>query len=848
MNIKEMNDFDWTSDIKAGETLGNIKQNNFRGYNVGDKITVTGGIYIEDYDGDRDGWIWLSNEPFMINDIIPNLGRFVLLALNEKLINNPENKHFLLNDWNELYIGDYHQDNDLLISRYIENLKEDNDFDWINDIDDSKPQKGTAWAITGIKNETDSIQCQKFLFNLGFGWVNDAKEIIYTPAKQFGSIFRGDIKHKLFGLSSKQGIDSTIEIAKGESRQDKLYHFEWVNGETKLKDIIYLTDNINESNDFDWVEDVKYTLGQLVDLGDLSVGDKLILRGNVFNNKTHQRTYVDNFEVEIVSKSKYREGLDGYGMSFSPERGDVVDAMGGVINTEDISFLKQDRDLEVVQHIKSNDRLNEDNDFGWAGNVSSEPDFDIWEKVTNIIDNEVSQGPNYDSWVGSNSYNELDNILSRYEIDIDDMGDFFTFPPKNKNGVEINHYQIQEILDDLLFNGYDDPNDDYMLESYNPFDFGWAGGEVHLKPEYVIGRRICYRKQKNNISSYNLFKYNRYELKLNDVREVDCWVIDHIDGDNVVIEMEDTGEDMDFRYDRVEQLLNLGVWAIMNDDGSIENDFVNPNIKESIKYINNVVKELSILSEDGKTEPDMEWDLSDNIKKDLDRSKKWVKTGEDVKEYVKVLMDKIKSLPKATKKKIIGYALLGMVSVNTINNYISDVEKEKPTDTEIIRSNIKKPAIRKPSYELKQFIKSEEKLRLTAYEIGDDMVTIGYGHAEPTTKTKMIPGKTKITKEKAEKLFEKDIEEASNGLNRILDSWVDQGIDVEITQGMYDAMTSMIFNMGIGNFRMSDFIQMVKRGNYQQAQDTIKTTNVTYPGHKPRREKESEMFGGYYNI
>jgi len=128
------------------------------------------------------------------------------------------------------------------------------------------------------------------------------------------------------------------------------------------------------------------------------------------------------------------------------------------------------------------------------------------------------------------------------------------------------------------------------------------------------------------------------------------------------------------------------------------------------------------------------------------------------------------------------------------------------------------------------------------------MVTIGYGHAEPTTKTKMIPGKTTITKEKAEKLFEKDIEEASNGLNRILDSWVDQGIDVEITQGMYDAMTSMIFNMGIGNFRMSDFIQMVKRGEYEQAQDTIKTTNVTYPGHKPRREKESEMFGGYYNI
>ena len=64
---------------------------------------------------------------------------------------------------------------------------------------------------------------------------------------------------------------------------------------------------------------------------------------------------------------------------------------------------------------------------------------------------------------------------------------------------------------------------------------------------------------------------------------------------------------------------------------------------------------------------------------------------------------------------------------------------------------------------------------------------------------------------------------------------------------MYDAMVSMIFNMGIGNFRLSDFIQMVKRGEYKEAQDSIKKTNVTYPGHKPRREKESKMFGGSYN-
>ncbi|NJO90391.1 MAG: lysozyme [Chloroflexia bacterium] len=52
-----------------------------------------------------------------------------------------------------------------------------------------------------------------------------------------------------------------------------------------------------------------------------------------------------------------------------------------------------------------------------------------------------------------------------------------------------------------------------------------------------------------------------------------------------------------------------------------------------------------------------------------------------------------------------------------------------------------------------EMIKSHELLRLTAYSWGDGKVTIGWGHAEPIQKTKMVPGKTKITKEKADQLF-----------------------------------------------------------------------------------------------
>jgi GH24 family phage-related lysozyme (muramidase) len=59
---------------------------------------------------------------------------------------------------------------------------------------------------------------------------------------------------------------------------------------------------------------------------------------------------------------------------------------------------------------------------------------------------------------------------------------------------------------------------------------------------------------------------------------------------------------------------------------------------------------------------------------------------------------------------------------------------------------------------------------------------------------------------------------------------------------MYDAMISMVYNMGIGNFRTTDFIQLVKRGKYTEAGKKIKNTMISYKGHIYRRAKESKLF------
>lgn len=287
-------------------------------------------------------------------------------------------------------------------------------------------------------------------------------------------------------------------------------------------------------------------------------------------------------------------------------------------------------------------------------------------------------------------------------------------------------------------------------------------------------------------------------------------------------------------------------------------------IKSKLIYeslLNDIVFKLSLITEEGKTEPDMEWDFTE-IKKDIDQSRSWVRTKDDALEYVKSAKEKFKSLPKTLKLKMLQYILygfIGLLSAKEIKQNLEEpiktaqkVEKKVVKDIE----KLKEFRIRKSSEELVDHLKKEETLSLTSYDIGDGAKTIGYGHAifggeDEGYKflpnyNKIIPGKTSITKKQAEILLRDDIKNAEESLNKILDDWENDGIKPQITQGMYDSMISLIFNMGIGNFRKSDFIQKVKRGNFDEAKKEIlrlsQNSFKKFPGLKDRREKEAKMF------
>jgi len=238
-------------------------------------------------------------------------------------------------------------------------------------------------------------------------------------------------------------------------------------------------------------------------------------------------------------------------------------------------------------------------------------------------------------------------------------------------------------------------------------------------------------------------------------------------------------------------------------------------------------------------------DIWHAIKEKIKNSIKKVETKEDAMGYIKSTVNKTKNLPYKVKNKILLFIIFTLMGVfgNTV------IMDSLPGELDYLKQGIiqhqgprqEKTHPTKASEKLRDFIKNEEGFRLKAYDIGDGMITVGWGHAEKKAHSQFRVGQ-EVSKETVERLFEKDMRWAESNINRMLDKWKKEGINVEINQEMYDAMVSMAYGMGIGNFLRSDFIRLVKHNKMEEAQKRILTTNVSYKGHIKRRQKEAEIF------
>ncbi|MCX8010520.1 MAG: lysozyme [Ignavibacteria bacterium] len=137
-----------------------------------------------------------------------------------------------------------------------------------------------------------------------------------------------------------------------------------------------------------------------------------------------------------------------------------------------------------------------------------------------------------------------------------------------------------------------------------------------------------------------------------------------------------------------------------------------------------------------------------------------------------------------------------------------------------------------------ELIKSFEGLKLKSYKDAGGVWTIGYGHTRTAGPNQII------TKEQAEDLLIKDI--------NIAEIIVNQMVKVPLTQNQFDALVSLVFNVGGVNFKHSILLTKLNQGKYKEAsEEFLKWTKaklndqyVELPGLVKRRKKEKELFDG----
>lgn len=137
-----------------------------------------------------------------------------------------------------------------------------------------------------------------------------------------------------------------------------------------------------------------------------------------------------------------------------------------------------------------------------------------------------------------------------------------------------------------------------------------------------------------------------------------------------------------------------------------------------------------------------------------------------------------------------------------------------------------------------EIVKYFEGLKLTPYICPGGYVSVGWGH-------KILPGEEikEITEKDAEKLLNKDIDIALNGLKMSLS----QDIFNRLGVNQIAALLDLIFNIGIGAFRASTLRRKLLDGNSlrevaKEFEKWVYINGEKNSGLIKRREAEQELF------
>ena len=131
-------------------------------------------------------------------------------------------------------------------------------------------------------------------------------------------------------------------------------------------------------------------------------------------------------------------------------------------------------------------------------------------------------------------------------------------------------------------------------------------------------------------------------------------------------------------------------------------------------------------------------------------------------------------------------------------------------------------------------IKHFESCKLTAYQDSVGVWTIGWGHTAGVKKG------DNWTQDEADDILLNDLEK--------FEGYVNQYVQVPLTQNQFDALVSWTFNVGPGNLKSSTMLTKLNEKSYDEVPSQMKRWNKAggkvLPGLERRRNAEAAMFSG----
>lgn len=120
-----------------------------------------------------------------------------------------------------------------------------------------------------------------------------------------------------------------------------------------------------------------------------------------------------------------------------------------------------------------------------------------------------------------------------------------------------------------------------------------------------------------------------------------------------------------------------------------------------------------------------------------------------------------------------------------------------------------------------KLIKNFEGCRLEAYKCPANVWTIGYGHTGSTVHQGL-----KITQAEADSLLKNDLIIHCNNVSKL--------VKVPLNQNQFDALVSLEYNIGYGNFLHSTLLKMLNSKDYKGAgrRFLFENTNAKTPEEK----------------